>query len=52
MYYVIDGSVKAKIHEATLVLSTGAMFMVPCGEFAHFADAVDTNRALTSGNTY
>lgn len=32
MFYVIEGAVNLKIHNTTLVLATGAMFMVPRGK--------------------
>ncbi|KAG5639050.1 hypothetical protein DXG03_003849 [Asterophora parasitica] len=31
MFYVIEGAVNLKVHETSLVLATGAMFLVPRG---------------------
>ena len=32
IFYVIEGAVNFKIHETSMVVATGGMFMVPRGE--------------------
>jgi len=31
MFYIIEGAVNRKVHDTTLVLASGAMFLVPRG---------------------
>jgi centromere protein C len=31
MFYVIEGAVNVKVHDTTLILATGAIFIVPRG---------------------
>jgi mannose-6-phosphate isomerase-like protein (cupin superfamily) len=32
VFYVIEGALKVKIHDTTLLLATGAIFLVPRGK--------------------
>jgi quercetin dioxygenase-like cupin family protein len=34
VFYVIEGAVNLKVHETSLILATGGMFMVPRGDHA------------------
>ena len=36
VFYVIDGAVNFRIHETSMILATGGMFMVPRGKNFHF----------------
>jgi centromere protein C len=57
VFYVIEGAVNLKVHDTTLVLATGAMFIVPRGKpSSPFHQILSINHRLIPichpGNTY
>src|SRR5258706_6955803 len=51
VFYVIEGAVNFKIHETSMILATGGMFMVPRGEYDFFPGFVFTD-LCDPGNNY
>ncbi|KAL0946393.1 hypothetical protein HGRIS_012622 [Hohenbuehelia grisea] len=54
IFYVIEGAVNLRIHQSSLILATGAMFMVPRGatNASHYAFIILLTCVQLQGNTY
>jgi centromere protein C len=55
VFYVIEGAVNLKVHDTTLVLATGAMFLVPRGKHPPSLHPIPSHHSrphALPGNTY
>ena len=52
VFYVIEGAVNLKVHETSMILATGGMFMVPRGDYTYLLYLSSTDTRLNTGNTY
>jgi len=52
VFYVIEGAVNLKVHETSLILATGGMFMVPRGDHTTIGHYLHRLINTFTGNTY